>query len=480
MWRIRSCAAAGLAAGVVLLTLAFPTQAEQGDPLSPLVSHAEAFLHREESGGITLDARHFANFPEHLRLTVVPQLAAFCDLYRAGPTDSRYLDIVERADFLARMGPNARSFDAADGMLAFALLRAFEITGNPTYRDAARPVIDGFLVSLVEADPNRALMAALALAQYHRLTSDPAALAKLSEIVLLVARSQHADGSFDHVCGGARDVHYTAWISMELDLIGRLVEDANVPRILDRTQAFLERRVGVDGTISYQDTLVSGATIYYYSRPACSSDYDTRGWVNELAYHALLFDRAQDARYNVMMSRLASLEAQGAWPDKWGYVPPANDPSYVWSTSPRSVIRTSVVFWALASIQARRPSRGQVVYTGTHLATGARPVVAETATEAGAEESARSLPTLSLAPNPARGGTWIALRLARAGDVRLSVLDASGRRIRGLLAESLPAGARMLRWDGRDQGGARAPAGIYFVRLEAQGRVRAARFALLE
>src|SRR5437867_13395034 len=97
----------GALLGLLLVAVASPATADQSDPLSPLISHAESFLHREESGGVTLDPRHFFSLPEHLRLTVVPQLAAFCDLYRAVPTDSRYLDVVERANFLLWLGPQA-------------------------------------------------------------------------------------------------------------------------------------------------------------------------------------------------------------------------------------------------------------------------------------------------------------------------------------------------------------------------------------
>ena len=471
----RCCTAAAL----VLSAVAMPATADQSDPLSPLISHAEAFLHREESGGVTLDSRHFLSFPEHLRLTVVPQLLAFCELYRVSPTEVRDLDLVERADFLVRMGANARSGDPADGMLAYALLEAYEVTGNAAYRDAAQPIVNQFLLAPVTGDVNRILMAGLSLAQYHRMTSDPVAATRLSEILLLVARSQHADGSFDHVCDGARDVHYTAWTAMELDLISRAYDDPITARIIDRAQAFLQQRVAGDGTISYQDPLPSGLTAYFFSKAVCTSDYDTRGWVNELGYHALLFDRARDYRYNVMMVRMAALEQQGAWPDKWGYLPPNGDPSYIWSVAPRSVVRTSLVLWTLASIQVRRVSRGQVVYTAPAALPASAPEITASGTSTGVDETPLA-DALTLAPNPARENAWIALRLARASDVRLAVIDASGRRVRDLLRGALPAGTRMIRWDGRDDAGARAAAGVYFVRLEYDGRVSAKRLVWIE
>jgi hypothetical protein len=281
-----------------------------------------------------------------------------------------------------------------------------------------------------------------------------------------VQRLQHADGSFDHVCEGARDVHYTAWIAMEMDLILRLVPDAGLARALEGAQQFLSSRIAADGTIAYQDVLAGGATVVYYSTPACPSDYDTRGWTNELGYHALLFDRLRDARYTAIMARLASLQSQGAWPDKWGYLPSWKDPSYVWSIAPRSVVRTSLVLWSLAEIQARRAGRGQDF---TPTAAGASLLRGD---EFGTS-------ALRLAPNPARGGAWITLRIAQPSPVRLQVLDASGRRLRELIDEPLAAGSWRFRWDGRDQSGASAPSGIYFVRVEAEGRARTARLIWL-
>ncbi|HET7224102.1 MAG TPA: FlgD immunoglobulin-like domain containing protein [Candidatus Eisenbacteria bacterium] len=76
----------------------------------------------------------------------------------------------------------------------------------------------------------------------------------------------------------------------------------------------------------------------------------------------------------------------------------------------------------------------------------------------------------SVAPNPGRGGTRIGFALARAADVALDVVDASGRRVASL-GGSFGAGRAELPWDGRDSAGAPLPAGLYFVRMRADGRV---------
>ena len=78
-------------------------------------------------------------------------------------------------------------------------------------------------------------------------------------------------------------------------------------------------------------------------------------------------------------------------------------------------------------------------------------------------------------PNPAGRSASIEYFLPGAGAVRLTVCDVAGRVLRCLADESQDAGAHAVRWDGRLGDGARAPAGSYFVRLEAGGRVCATR-----
>jgi len=53
--------------------------------------------------------------------------------------------------------------------------------------------------------------------------------------------------------------------------------------------------------------------------------------------------------------------------------------------------------------------------------------------------------------------------------VRLVLVDVAGRRVRTLVDETLAAGPHELAWDGRDAGGAPAPAGLYWARLDAGG-----------
>lgn len=73
------------------------------------------------------------------------------------------------------------------------------------------------------------------------------------------------------------------------------------------------------------------------------------------------------------------------------------------------------------------------------------------------------------APNPFMERTTIRFRTSQSGPARLGVHDVAGRRVRELVSGVLPAGGHEAAWDGRDERGARVPAGTYFVRLETMG-----------
>ncbi|GEM_PF-2756400 len=70
-------------------------------------------------------------------------------------------------------------------------------------------------------------------------------------------------------------------------------------------------------------------------------------------------------------------------------------------------------------------------------------------------------------PNPFRSSTVIAFDLAATGCVDLAVFDRLGRRLRTLRDGMMNPGAHRVAWDGTDDAGRLAPAGVYVVRLRA-------------
>jgi len=70
-------------------------------------------------------------------------------------------------------------------------------------------------------------------------------------------------------------------------------------------------------------------------------------------------------------------------------------------------------------------------------------------------------------PNPFSGTTSIAYDIPAAGRVSISIYDATGGFVRTLVDTEADAGYYRAIWDGRDDGGARVPEGVYFYKLSA-------------
>jgi hypothetical protein len=70
-----------------------------------------------------------------------------------------------------------------------------------------------------------------------------------------------------------------------------------------------------------------------------------------------------------------------------------------------------------------------------------------------------------VAPNPFRSSTMMSFGLARGGAVSLAVYSVDGRLVKQLVRGTREAGAYNVMWDGRDESGANAAAGVYWARL---------------
>ncbi|MFZ1946428.1 MAG: FlgD immunoglobulin-like domain containing protein, partial [bacterium] len=92
------------------------------------------------------------------------------------------------------------------------------------------------------------------------------------------------------------------------------------------------------------------------------------------------------------------------------------------------------------------------------------------------EESAEALPavfSMTGQPNPLRGSVTISLALPAEGDVSLDVYDIQGRVVRTLIREHRAAGYHSVTWNGTDSYGSQVVAGVYFCRVQVNGRVMA-------
>jgi len=114
-------------------------------------------------------------------------------------------------------------------------------------------------------------------------------------------------------------------------------------------------------------------------------------------------------------------------------------------------------------------SNATVQYGGWNLddvkLTGYAPQV----TAVGDDARSRGAVLYASAPNPARAGALLRFSLPARGPITLAIFDVSGRRVRTVLEGEVEAGAHEARWDGRDEQGRLANAGLYLCHLDAAG-----------
>jgi hypothetical protein len=89
-------------------------------------------------------------------------------------------------------------------------------------------------------------------------------------------------------------------------------------------------------------------------------------------------------------------------------------------------------------------------------------------------------PTVAAATNPVRGGVELRISSPDPGVQRLRVCDLAGRTIRRVDDGRFGAGSRSAYWNGRDDQGNKVPAGVYWLYLEANGRLARGRVVLLK
>ncbi len=85
-----------------------------------------------------------------------------------------------------------------------------------------------------------------------------------------------------------------------------------------------------------------------------------------------------------------------------------------------------------------------------------------------------------ISPNPARGKVDIHFDLGVGGPTFLAIFNAEGRRVRDLGRVFGSAGLNTRSWDGLDDRGSPASSGIYFCRLDVDGRFSTARLVWLK
>ena len=67
----------------------------------------------------------------------------------------------------------------------------------------------------------------------------------------------------------------------------------------------------------------------------------------------------------------------------------------------------------------------------------------------------------------------------KAGPARLGVYNLRGQKVRTLLGENLPAGKYNLIWDTNDDSGRQSANGVYYLRLEQDGKAEVIKILLM-
>jgi hypothetical protein len=83
-------------------------------------------------------------------------------------------------------------------------------------------------------------------------------------------------------------------------------------------------------------------------------------------------------------------------------------------------------------------------------------------------------------PNPFNPSTTIRFTLPKSGDVNLSVYNVRGQRVKTLANGHMEAGQREVVWNGDDNNNRAVASGVYFYRLEADGRTEVRRMVLMK
>ena len=98
---------------------------------------------------------------------------------------------------------------------------------------------------------------------------------------------------------------------------------------------------------------------------------------------------------------------------------------------------------------------------------GSFDIILDAMASAPVDESAEAKPRLHQNhPNPIADHTIIPFELIRPAEVRLDVVDLTGRTVVRLIEQRFGAGRHLIRWEAKDDRGIRLPSGTYLCRLQ--------------
>lgn len=317
----------------------------------------ERFL-RDRKNGLpyTPDPRPLSSPLEVLRLNQLSQTMGYLNLYRAYPNNVIYKqEALQRVEYFLSLGSEAIGNGPRDGMIGFMLLDAYSLFGDERYLQAGVTIANScFAFPEKDLMMNGGLMCALGLGAAFKATGNASYRDLSRHIVEQTAPKQFADGAFPHLptLASGKNLSYTSWMTIELLLLGRTdSEDPYTDFLALKAADFLSHRVKENGTLEF-----SNATENFDSDPGNENagiGHDVGGFFS-VALNMYATGRPAIASKVLRLGFTQRMGGTnfGGYPDVYGAEQPITN---LWLSGKPSVLRTSLIFWYMSMFPSLAP-----------------------------------------------------------------------------------------------------------------------------
>ncbi len=227
--------------------------------------------------------------------------------------------------------------------------------------------------------------------------------------------------------------------------------------------------VGDGGDDDYLKLVVTGDG----GAPALAVVHEVAGVATTATYPMPGLFAATGVDVALLVDPLAAT-VQPLWSTEGGALAPLGSPI---ALAPGSALSAAVREAAPLAVGVIATSRGATPFTATWDYVQVALAALADAPEPVPVAATRLLPAY---PNPVRGAATLRYEIAAPARVRHEVFALSGARVRTLESGHRAAGGHAVHWDARDADGRRVPPGVYYQRLEVDGRTHRQRLIVLK
>ncbi len=319
------------------------------------IENTHKFLLKNKKGLYTPDKRledSHGIFPEYVRLNINSQAMGYLVLYENTQKKKYLNEAKDRLTYMYSLDPSLLESGLFSAHIAYTFLYGYQLTGNTSYLAKGLGTTQKHCLSYNIDDPwsltlNWGYMCSMALGKAYKITNNITYLQMSRNITRRTLQFQFPDGSFPHIPGAGKNIGYSTWMYFELGL--NRIDDPNNPDndiVILKGADFLASKVDENGSMIYEDE--NGT---YDSNPG---NLPSRGGITASpAYTLRSVGKDYEARkvLNFLFSQQVPKKGSGSYPDMF---PPYslnstyNNSTFI--TNNVSVLRTSLVFWELATI----------------------------------------------------------------------------------------------------------------------------------